>query len=249
MDEKAALAFSQASLGRTIRDGRFADHEGNTVTLSSFLGKPLIINFIYTSCYSYCPTLTHSMADAIHIARETFGEDTFNVLTIGFDTGFDTPEAMRQFAKREGQGESGGNWRFLSGGLLDVVQLSDDLGFMFYRTPKGFDHLTKVTVIDAEGVVYRHAYGEKFDPPHIIEPLKDIIYGTKKSIFTTEGLVKRVLFFCTTYDPAAGKYRFDYSIFVGMAAGFSLMWIPGLILYRVWRRKKQDRLNEEKGGA
>ena len=59
----------------------------------------MVLSLIYTSCYHICPTVTTNLARIVNIAREALGEDSFSVLTIGFDTPVDTPDRMREFSQ------------------------------------------------------------------------------------------------------------------------------------------------------
>jgi len=71
-DEKAALATSQAAIGRMLEDVTLRDRSGKTVQLANYRGKPLVISVIYTSCYHICPTTTSTWrngADGTHRAR------------------------------------------------------------------------------------------------------------------------------------------------------------------------------------
>jgi len=248
MSEKAAVAFSQGVIGRQIRDAEFTDHNGQKVLLSDFNGKPLIVSFIYTQCADVCPTITTSLTHAVNEAREIFGPDKFEVLTIGFDTRYDTPKRLKSFANREGAGTE--NWRFLSGDLLSIAQAADDLGFMFFRSPKGFDHLSQVTVVDDKQIVYRQVYGDKFDIPHVIEPLKEVIFHTQKPFLTPEGFWNRLRLFCTTYNVQADKYKFDYSLFVSMFAGATVMIVPIWVVFGAsWRRRKKERQDKLKNAG
>ena len=71
-----------------------------------------------------------------------------------------------------------------------------------------------------------------------IEPLKDVIYGTTTS-FTLAGIIDRIKFICTTFDPGAGRYRIDYGLVFGsVIAAFSLVIFGGLLL-REWRRARK----------
>ena len=68
-----------------------------------------------------------------------------------------------------------------------------------------------------------------------IEPLKDVIYGTTQQ-FSVTGLLDRVKFICTVYDPGVGRYRIDYGLAFGsVIAALSLLLFGGLI-YREWHR-------------
>lgn len=242
--QKQALAFSQAALGRAVGDYSFTDMAGKAVRLSDFQGKPLVINFVYTSCIQSCPIITHTLSDATEVARDALGEDSFQVISVGFDVGNDTPERMLSFARQLGVSREK-SWNFLSGGPQQVAGLTDALGFQFFRSPKGFDHLDQVTVLDANGVVYRQVYGESFETPHLVDPLKELVFGTAAPFSSFEDLIKKVRLFCTIYDPKADRYRFDYSIFIKFFVGSTIvLWMLYFVVrnwWRIWRnsRRKQ----------
>jgi protein SCO1/2 len=112
-DADAAVATSQAAIGRLLSDHVLTDSEGQTVTLADYRGRPLLISMIFTSCYHVCPAITQHLDFAVKAGREALGADSFQVITVGFDTPVDTPEAMRQFARKQGVEDP--NWTFLSG--------------------------------------------------------------------------------------------------------------------------------------
>jgi len=237
-DSENALAISQAAVGRVIGDATFTDASGKTVRLSDFRGTPLVISLIYSSCAHACPLITETLGRAVETAREAMGADSFRVVSIGFDVPTDTPQRMGQFAKSHGVGDEG--WLFLSADAPTIAALGKELGFIFKESPKGFDHLSQVTVADAEGRVTNQIYGEDFSPPHLVEPLKNLIYGTGASFTSFEGVANRVKLFCTVYDPASGRYRFDYSLFVGMAIGGICIGGTLIFLVRSRRRRSKD---------
>ncbi len=234
-----ALKISQAALGRTVGDYTFRDTKGRPVTLRSFRGKPLVVNFIYTSCSQSCPVIINTLADTVEVAWDAIGDDGFNVITIGFDAANDVPERMRQF--KSSQGIRYDNWTFLSGELPDILGLANDLGFQFYKSAKGFDHLDQVSIIDADGKVFRQVYGENFAPPSLVEPLKDLVFGTTTPFASLDDLVRKVRLFCTIYNPASGRYRFNYSLFYQIFVGAVV--ITGIITFLVkelwWNRRRR----------
>jgi len=241
VDPAQALATSQAAMGRLARDQVFLDAEGRQVRLSQFRGKPLVVNFIYTSCAHTCPVITETLTDAAADARDAVGKDAFNVITVGFEVGVDTPGRMASFARRTGARAA--NWKFLSGGPEAVGGLTRDLGFVFFPSPKGYDHLAQVTVLDGDGRVYRQIYGETFPMPLLVEPLKELAFGTAAPFASLDDLVKKVRLFCTVYDPALGRYRFDYGIFIRMGVGGMFVLLLGVFVVRQWRRLRRGRGN------
>jgi protein SCO1/2 len=219
--EQEALRISQAAIGRELEALTLRDRTGRAVQLSDYRARPLVISLIYTSCYHICPTTTRHLAKVVRNARQALGEQSFRVLTIGFDTPRDTPEAMRVFAQQQGVDDSG--WEFLSADAVVMEKLARNLGFIYFSTPKGFDHLIQASVVDANGKIYRQAYGMAFEPPQLVEPLKELVFGQQPGETMLSSVWKKVKLFCTTYDASRDGYRFDYSLFVGMGIGLLII--------------------------
>jgi protein SCO1/2 len=239
IDEQAALSSSRAALGRAVGDYNFRDTTLQEVRFSDFRGRPVVVNMIYTSCTHTCPVIVQTLRRAVEAARTTLGTENFVILTVGFDARADTPERMRAYAQTQGVDLTSADWRFLSADAETIEALAGDLGFLFASSPKGFDHLSQTTVVDADGVVYRQVYGSDFEPPRLIEPLKDLLYGRRSDLSSLSGLVNRIRLICTVYDPAADRYRFSYAIFLGMAIGFASLSAVGFVLVRSWLRTRR----------
>ena len=238
-DPDRALQISQDAVGRTLQTYTLLDRQAKQVDFSRFQGKPLVISLVYTSCYYICSVTTRALAEVVEMAHDALGEDHFNVVTIGFDSSFDKPKTMSWFARQQGVDEEK-NWFFLSGDAATIKKLVGNIGFHYVRSPKGFDHLVQATIVDAQGIVYQQVYGEVIPPPQLIEPLKELILGTPPSDESTlDNLVRKVRFYCTTYDPTRDAYRFDYSLFVGLFIGASIILTTAFLLFREIRRSRR----------
>jgi protein SCO1/2 len=237
LDTRTALDASQAALGRTLGDYILRDGGHRPVRLSDYRGRPLVVSLVYTSCIDVCPTATQTMAAAVEAGRAALGEDSFRVVSIGFDARHDTPERMRSFARRHGISLAG--WDFLSGDADTVDRLAADLGFLFAPAPQGFDHLTQTTVVDAEGRIYRQIYGAAFEPPLLVEPLKELVFGRRGGGVDLSGILDRIRLICTVYDPASGRYRFSYAIFISAGLGAACLSAVGFVLVRAWLRSRR----------
>jgi len=233
-DRDTALRISQAALGARVGNHAFLDARGNAVRLADYRGKPLIVSLVYTSCYHTCPVMTRYLKGMVEVAREAVGDDGFSVVTVGFDTPADTPERMRAFASQQGVELPG--WDFLSTDAETIARLTSELGFIFFPSPKGFDHLAQTTLLDGDGRVYRQIYGDRFEAPALVEPLKELVFETDRLPTTLEGWVDNVRLFCTIYDPTSGRYRFDYSIFVGAIIGIVCLASIAVFVVRAWRQ-------------
>jgi protein SCO1/2 len=238
LDPDRALKTSQAAIGNRVGDYAFRDREGRQVRLADYRGKPLVVSFVYTGCFSVCPTTTAQLARAIREARKTLGTGAFRVATIGFNLPYDSPEAMRDFARRYGIDDP--NWEFLTPYEPQLAGLVADLGFEYVATSGGFDHLTQLTILDAEGKVFRQVYGDEFALPLLIDPLQALVTGTPLPLASLAEIVERVRIVCTVYDPKSGRYRFKTSV-IGDVVSFVLIGVT--IFGFLWHdRRKRRRL-------
>ena len=232
--DEIALQTSQAALGNLVRNQQFVRPDGGGGELGQYRGKPLVLSLVYTSCNQICPMTTRNLAKAVAKAREALGEDSFNVVTAGFDSRFDTPDRMAFFAAQ--QAITDDNWHMISLTETAINELTKDVGFLFRKAAGGFEHLVQTTIIDAEGRVYRQVYGRSFSTPLLVDPLISLVLGKKDSkAGLLSGFRDKVRLFCTTYDPVRDGYYFDYSLFLGIFIGGAIILLTGFFTLRELR--------------
>jgi protein SCO1/2 len=237
LDEKAALRASQAVIGQQVGEHLLRDRDGREFPLSRYRGKPLVVQFIYTGCYQVCPATTQFLATAVAEAQKALGADAFNTLSIGFNLPFDTPQAMKSFAKQQGVGAR--NWEFASPDAATVDALTRELGFTYIATPKGFDHLLQVSILDQQGRVYRQVYGDSFSAPLFVGPLLELVNHSPKPAAGIVEWVEQVKLLCTVFDPASGKYRVNYAVLIEILVGASVLLAGITSLAIEWRRRRR----------
>lgn len=235
-DEKRALDESQRAIGREIGNYRFVTSEGKDVSLADLRGKPLVVNFVYTGCFQVCPATTQFLAKAVEEAEKTLGPGAFRVATIGFNLPFDTPGAMKDFRRRYGL--SSPDWLFLTPDAGTLPQLVADFGFRYEATAAGFDHLLQVSIVDADGRLYRQVYGDSFESPLFVGPLLQLAQNKPVAQPTVQALWEQVKLLCTVYDASAGRYRLNYAVFIEIFVGASVILIGIWSVVREWRRKR-----------
>jgi len=236
LEPREVLKTSQAVVGQPIGDYTLVDAGGRPVRLAAYRGKPLIVSFIYTGCTQVCPTTTKFLDRALDEAQRALGNDAFRVITVGFNLPFDTPIAMREFQKRQGIDRS--NWEFLAADAPTIEGLARDTGFVFSPTASGFDHLTQATIIDGRGRVFQQVYGESFELPMLVGPLKELVTGSPAPVQDLAGIFERVRILCTVYDPRAGKYRLNYGLIIEILVGISVLGATVFYLGNEWRRQR-----------
>lgn len=236
IDEARALSASRAAVGSEPGAHWFTDVHGKRVALADFRGKPLVVSFVYTGCSQVCPTTTRFLAKAVGEARAVVGADAFRVISIGFDIPADNPVSMRVFAKRNGIDDP--RWGFLTPDPGGPEALAREFGFAFEQRSGGFDHLTQVTVLDANGRVYAQVNGETFALPMLVQPLRELALGAPRDAGAgAGGLAERVRLLCSIYDPLTGKYRLDYGMFIELGVGLFCLGATLAFLVREHRRR------------
>lgn len=238
-DRETVLATSQSVIGKRLENIGLLDRDGNPIALESFSGKPLLISVVYTACAHSCSVSTRYLDMAVQRARSAIDKAAFNVVTIGFDVPVDRPETMREYAARHSVRDP--DWYFLSAAEHETMdRLLEQLGFTYWEAAQGFDHVVQVTLLDGDRRIHRQVYGENFDLPQLMEPLKDLVWDRPPS---EQGMLQRLLnrvrLLCTVYDASGDRYVFDYSLFVGILIGALTI---GLVLIWLWREAVRTRV-------
>ena len=136
---------------RPLPDATFLDQFGRAFRLSGLRGRPVLVEFLYTSCPAICGLLAsqfQAMPDAL--AERSRGREVV-LLSVSFDPERDGVTELADYAAR--LGSDGRIWRIARvntpdelRNLLDafgVVVLPDDGG--------GFVHNAAIYLIDAQG--------------------------------------------------------------------------------------------------
>jgi protein SCO1 len=238
-----ALRDSQAAIGHSLDNGTdqlvLRDTLNRPLRLADYRGKPLVVSFIYTGCFQSCPITTQRLVEGVRAARQALGDDSFQVVSIGFNQPFDDVTAMAAFARQ--MRISDPRWAFLAPAAADVPQLTRAFGFSFQATPKGFDHVTQLSIVDAGGRIAGQVYGENFELPMFVGPLKDLLAGQAARGTDLQSVWRKVKLFCTVYDPVSRGYRLNYSLFFEIFCGVSVLAALGAFMARELRKPRTPR--------
>ena len=248
LDQTSALRTSQAVIGTVPPDYTLLDRQGRPVRLSSYRGKPLLVSFMYTGCFQVCPTNTRSLHEAVQELQKIVGLDQFNVVSIGFNQPFDSPQALRSFSAQHAI--SAANWEFLSPHASIVEPLTRAFGFSHVATPAGIDHVLGVTLLDARGQIYSQVYGERFSADKLGEPVRQLLLGAPlPQTVRLSDLMERVRILCTVYDPQTGAYRYDYGLILMLMGGLTFFLFMIWFFAAEWLTRRRSRLDESTARA
>ena len=241
LDMNAALRSSQAAIGNQVSDFTLLDRDGRVVRISQYRGKPLLVSMIYTGCFQACPSDTRQLQDALLAGQADFDSQKFNVISIGFNQPNDSPQALKSFALQHRL--SYPNWEFLSPHASVVAPLASELGFSYMPTPAGIDHVSQVSLLDAQGRIYRQIYVQELQGKVLSEALKELLNDAPVAqTVRIADLINRVRILCTVYDPVTGTYRVQYGLLIEVAGGLSFALFMAWFFLAEWLDQRRSRL-------
>ena len=130
----------------------FTNELGKTVTLADFKGQALAITFFFTRCPipNFCPRLSKNFEEASEKLLQTTNAPTnWHMLSISFDTAFDTPAVLKLYAEQYHYDSS--HWSFLTGPEDKITELANQSNVSFERDGGFFNHNFRTLIIDAKG--------------------------------------------------------------------------------------------------
>ena len=123
-----------------VPDVKLVRQDGTATTLEQEMndGRPVVLNFIFTSCEAICPMMTHIFAEF----QKKLGAESSHVhlMSISIDPEQDTPERLREYAQRF---HAGPGWTFYTG--TEAASVTTQKAFNVFRGEK-MDH-TAVTLL------------------------------------------------------------------------------------------------------
>jgi protein SCO1/2 len=101
--------------------------DGENVALREELSdKPVVLNFIFTSCGAVCPVMSRTFSEV----QTSLGKE-IRLISISIDPEHDTPAVLKTYASKYGAGR---HWQLLTGRLADSVAVQR--AFDVYRGDK-----------------------------------------------------------------------------------------------------------------
>jgi protein SCO1/2 len=108
-----------------LPDLKVTRNDGKRMTLAEALddGRPVMLNFIYTSCNAICPVTSQVFVEF----RERIGatKDKINMVSISIDPEQDTPRKLTEYAARFG---GAGTWAHYTSSTAGAVEIQRAFG-------------------------------------------------------------------------------------------------------------------------
>ena len=142
-------------------DFALRDTRGNTVRLSDYRGRVVLMAFVFTSCPGVCPLIGQQMSALQAGLKEAglFGKQA-NLLSVTVDPETDTAKVLAEYAQKFGADPAG--WRFLRETPAKTKPILKAYDEWTRQLPKGeLDHPARVYLIDQKANI-REIYSLAF---------------------------------------------------------------------------------------
>ena len=143
-DEPAATAGFQGALmpeGVKAPDFTLTNQDGDTISMRSLRGSPVVVTFLYTTCEDTCPI----QAQTVRGALDQLGHDV-PAIAIAVDPPRDTPDRAKAFLSEQ---RALGRIDFVLGTRAALKPVWD--GFFVRPQSVTEEHQARFTLVDAKG--------------------------------------------------------------------------------------------------
>lgn len=168
-------------------DFQLVNQSGETINLSDFKGKIVVIDWIFTRCTDICLTQTRrfkKLQDELK-EKQLFEKDVV-LVSISIDPKHDTPEVLDAYAEKSGADNSG--WHFLTGDFLTVQKVMGDYSYYAAkRFPKPevadrhhpdteytFSHQERIYIIDQNGNLAKVNEGDSLSVSRVLQDIFEL---------------------------------------------------------------------------
>ncbi|MCF6252090.1 MAG: SCO family protein [Methylococcaceae bacterium] len=121
---RAGVKFQRSEQSYTIPEVNLIDQYGNKHSINQLIakGRPVLINFIFTTCPSICPVLSATFSKF----QQKLGKELPAplLISISIDPEHDTPKQLNAYAKKFHANQ---NWIFLTGAYESIKEVEKSL--------------------------------------------------------------------------------------------------------------------------
>lgn len=158
---KLAPPKNQVAIGGPVPNFQLTDQSGQTVNSADFLGKVVVVNFIYTRCPlpDVCPRLSAGFAYLQRKFADGMGRDVV-LLSVTLDPAYDTVAVLSNYSARWHASKDG--WRFLTGGKDAITTVAGYFGMVYWAEEDSIVHSSVTGIIGRDGRLVARLEGYRY---------------------------------------------------------------------------------------
>lgn len=157
-------------VGETAPAFTLYNQDGRAVAFDHFRGKRVVLNFIFTRCpvATMCPASTARMM-ALQAAAKKAGVTDLELVSISFDSAYDTPPVLKAYAQARGIDTT--HFSFLTGPENAIRDLLAQFGVIAEPGESIFKHTLSTLLIGRDGRILHRVDGSTWSPDEFLNRL------------------------------------------------------------------------------
>jgi protein SCO1/2 len=168
--------------GDAVPDLALVNHEGKRIRISDLRGKIVVLTFIFTRCPlpNFCPLMNMNFAKvAKELEREPSRAARTHLLTISFDSDYDTPAVLKKAraAFDEPNTKRAVVWDFATGKKAEIRKATDFFGLSYEVKGKNAEdtvHTLRTAVIAPDGKVAKVLTGNTWTIEEVLAEIRKL---------------------------------------------------------------------------
>jgi len=165
--------------GDEIPSQPFVDQDGRARTFSDVRGdRALAVTFIYTKCPvpTFCPMIDRQFAETQSLIKEKGLEGKAGLLSVSFDTKYDTPPVLKKHAQELGFDPN--VWTFVTGDRDEIERFATNFGLTLVRgeaaNPDEIGHTLRTALVDRHGKLAKTYSGGDWTPADLLADIEKL---------------------------------------------------------------------------
>ena len=155
---------------------QFVNQDGKRIQLDQYRGKAVLLTFIYTRCplADYCPLASHNFAQIEQaLAKNPAAYAKTHLLSISFDSDYDTPEVLRNYSRAFMAKPAFDHWEFATIPKASRAEVARFFNLFLVEEEGQFTHSMKAALIAPDGTIQRWYSGNEWKPAEVLAELTE----------------------------------------------------------------------------
>ena len=165
---------SELQVGDVLPDYEFISESGRVIRFSDFRGRAVAFTLFFTSCPlpEFCPRMNKNFLEARKIlTADTNAPTNWQLLSISFDSSFDTPEILAGYGKFY-RGADTYRWLFAVASTNTLASLAPKVDLNFWRENGSISHNLRTVVLDGGGKIFKQFDGNDWTPEQLADAIR-----------------------------------------------------------------------------
>ena len=179
------LPAHQLMVGETVPDVPLVNQDGKAIHLTDYLGKAVLVTFIYTRCPmpTACPLITSHFAKVNDLLEKTpAAYAASQLISVSLDPSYDKPPVLRQYglAYLDDNAAAFGHWEFAVTTPADLKRLAQAFGLQYTEEDNQITHTMQTTLLDKDNRVAQQWPGSGWNPADIASAVGTLATKTSR---------------------------------------------------------------------